>query len=151
MRSEVQVLLDPPLHPAGYCSMILCLVLNARQRRCPRAKCEVGRASPLCDIQERGLSSAGRAPDLHSGGQEFDPPRLHHVLRRTQFAKTLRGRVFSTTCQAAVLRGRRQSETPQFANMIIECILDALDRPVGRMRSSDRFLHRSERNISVSC
>ena len=24
-----------------------------------------------------GLSSAGRAPDLHSGGQEFDPPRLH--------------------------------------------------------------------------
>jgi hypothetical protein len=25
-----------------------------------------------------GLSSAGRAPDLHSGGQEFDPPRLHH-------------------------------------------------------------------------
>lgn len=25
----------------------------------------------------RGLSSAGRAPDLHSGGQEFDPPRLH--------------------------------------------------------------------------
>ena len=29
-----------------------------------------------------GLSSAGRAPDLHSGGQEFDPPRLHHVLRR---------------------------------------------------------------------
>ena len=27
----------------------------------------------------RGLSSAGRAPDLHSGGQEFDPPRLHHL------------------------------------------------------------------------
>ena len=27
---------------------------------------------------QRGLSSAGRAPDLHSGGQEFDPPRLHH-------------------------------------------------------------------------
>ena len=26
----------------------------------------------------KGLSSAGRAPDLHSGGQEFDPPRLHH-------------------------------------------------------------------------
>ena len=25
-----------------------------------------------------GRSSAGRAPDLHSGGQEFDPPRLHH-------------------------------------------------------------------------
>ena len=25
----------------------------------------------------RGLSSIGRAPDLHSGGQEFDSPRLH--------------------------------------------------------------------------
>ncbi len=27
-----------------------------------------------------GLSSAGRAPDLHSGGQRFDPARLHHTL-----------------------------------------------------------------------
>ena len=26
-----------------------------------------------------GLSSAGRAPDLHSGGQRFDPARLHHL------------------------------------------------------------------------
>ena len=25
-----------------------------------------------------GLSSAGRAPALHAGGQGFDPPRLHH-------------------------------------------------------------------------
>nr|ADI16886.1 hypothetical protein [uncultured gamma proteobacterium HF0010_16J05] len=25
-----------------------------------------------------GRSSAGRAPALHAGGQEFDPPRLHH-------------------------------------------------------------------------
>ena len=30
----------------------------------------------------RGLSSAGRAPDLHSGGQRFDPARLHQVLWR---------------------------------------------------------------------
>ncbi len=28
----------------------------------------------------RGLSSAGRAPDLHSGGHRFDPDRLHHHL-----------------------------------------------------------------------
>ena len=26
---------------------------------------------------KRGLSSAGRAPDLHSGGQRFDPAILH--------------------------------------------------------------------------
>ena len=25
-----------------------------------------------------GLSSAGRAPALHAGGQRFDPARLHH-------------------------------------------------------------------------
>ena len=27
----------------------------------------------------RGLSSAGRAPDLHSGGHRFDPDRLHQI------------------------------------------------------------------------
>ena len=26
-----------------------------------------------------GVSSAGRAPALHAGGQEFDPPTLHHM------------------------------------------------------------------------
>jgi len=26
----------------------------------------------------RALSSVGRAPDLHSGGQEFDSPSVHH-------------------------------------------------------------------------
>jgi len=28
-----------------------------------------------------GRSSAGRAPALHAGGQEFDPPRLHQYTR----------------------------------------------------------------------
>lgn len=27
----------------------------------------------------RALSSVGRAPDLHSGGQEFDSPSVHHL------------------------------------------------------------------------
>ena len=54
--------------------------------------CESGllcktRASPgsrTCTF--RGLSSAGRAPDLHSGGQRFDPVRLHQdfVCRQTK-------------------------------------------------------------------
>ena len=26
-----------------------------------------------------GRSSVGRAPALHAGGQEFDPPRLHRI------------------------------------------------------------------------
>ena len=29
------------------------------------------------DLTPRGRSSAGRAPEWHSGGQGFDPPRLH--------------------------------------------------------------------------
>ena len=29
-----------------------------------------------------GCSSAGRAPALHAGGQEFDPPHLHQVGKR---------------------------------------------------------------------
>ena len=31
--------------------------------------------------RKRALSSAGRAPDLHSGGQEFDSPSVHqHII-----------------------------------------------------------------------
>ena len=29
-----------------------------------------------------GCSSAGRAPALHAGGQEFDPPHLHQKAER---------------------------------------------------------------------
>ena len=36
----------------------------------------------------RGLSSAGRAPDLHSGGQRFDPVRLHQDIHK----------IIKTTC-----------------------------------------------------
>ena len=38
------------------------------------------RTPPILRAKLWGLSSAGRAPDLHSGGQEFDPPRLHHFF-----------------------------------------------------------------------
>jgi hypothetical protein len=30
-----------------------------------------------------GISSAGRAPALHAGGQRFDPAILHHLFRRS--------------------------------------------------------------------
>ncbi len=35
------------------------------------------RRAHLC-LLNWGISSAGRAPDLHSGGQRFDPAILHH-------------------------------------------------------------------------
>ena len=39
--------------------------------------------TPGALANKRGRSSAGRAPALHAGGQEFDPPRLHHFNRVT--------------------------------------------------------------------
>lgn len=32
--------------------------------------------------KQRGYSSVGRAPDLHSGGQEFESPYLHHPFSK---------------------------------------------------------------------
>ena len=32
----------------------------------------------------RGCSSAGRAPALQAGGQEFDPPHLHQGILKTK-------------------------------------------------------------------
>ena len=34
---------------------------------------------PDSKIKIWGLSSAGRAPALHAGGQRFDPASLHHI------------------------------------------------------------------------
>src|SRR3954464_8785817 len=34
----------------------------------------------LLQAEQRGCSSAGRAPDLHSGGRRFDPDQLHQLL-----------------------------------------------------------------------
>ena len=31
-----------------------------------------------------GCSSAGRAPALQAGGQEFDPPHLHQRVKRNE-------------------------------------------------------------------
>ena len=46
-------------------------------------KREVGGSSPLGPPLNKivmGLSSAGRAPALHAGGQRFDPASLHHII-----------------------------------------------------------------------
>ena len=44
-------------------------------------KVEVVSAIPARGTKTQwGISSAGRAPDLHSGGQRFDPAILHHTI-----------------------------------------------------------------------
>ena len=39
-------------------------------------------------VGEWGRSSAGRAPVLHTGGQEFDPPRLHQWRKSSKLLRT---------------------------------------------------------------
>ena len=40
---------------------------------------------------KRGLSSAGRAPALHAGGQEFESPSLHHLRQEAPSTNELKG------------------------------------------------------------
>ncbi len=40
---------------------------------------------------KRGRSSAGRAPDLHSGGRRFDPDRLHQSAANFHWAHSSAG------------------------------------------------------------
>ena len=49
----------------------------------------------------RGISSAGRAPALHAGGQEFESPILHHFEKKEPL-----GALFS--CPDLLLRVRIQ-------------------------------------------
>ena len=39
------------------------------------------------EVRQWGCSSAGRAPALQAGGQEFDPPHLHQTGRIAQVVR----------------------------------------------------------------
>ena len=67
MRSKVQVFLGPPLYYDGDFSALACFACAA----CCATETAAG-------DYRRARSSAGRAPDLHSGGHRFDPVRVHH-------------------------------------------------------------------------
>ena len=48
---------------------------------CPRARAKATKRKGKSRSKKiGGRSSAGRAPALHAGGQEFDPPRLHQIV-----------------------------------------------------------------------
>ena len=42
-----------------------------------------------------GFSSAGRAPALHAGGQEFESPNLHHLNQEPKGSFLVRSDVFN--------------------------------------------------------
>ena len=47
---------------------------------------------PITDQKlEWGFSSAGRAPALHAGGQEFESPILHHLKQLEQLKSEPKG------------------------------------------------------------
>ena len=102
MRSEVQVLLDPPSIPASrntdnasvarhlsrqmiacnhrepaWLSFCLCFAAGPFPLGRFPSESPCRDYGPIFAKRKWGLSSAGRAPDLHSGGHRFDPDRLH--------------------------------------------------------------------------
>jgi hypothetical protein len=60
--------------------------------------------SPRSVTRNRGRSSAGRAPEWHSGGQGFDPPRLHqidpYVAGRLRVARLRSARTYASALRA---------------------------------------------------
>ena len=61
--------------------ILLCIELN--KNKIPPLQKKISKYNNKCEAQvaqpERGISSAGRAPALHAGGQEFESPNLHHL------------------------------------------------------------------------
>ena len=63
-----------------------------------------------------GCSSAGRAPALHAGGQEFDPPRLHQfkMNQKIYFVDTFTEKTFSGNAAGVVFhKGEIDGNTMQ--------------------------------------
>ena len=56
--------------------MVRCLILKAL-KAFPVKTAEQRKIVAWLLTEIRGCSSAGRAPALHAGGQEFEPPHLH--------------------------------------------------------------------------
>ena len=78
---------------------------NLRSARERNSGCSILRM-PKASLKEhkkslkRGCSSAGRAPALQAGGQEFDPPHLHHVsLKQKRKKNKVRLRFCKTIVQ----------------------------------------------------
>ena len=79
MRSVVRVHLGPPNFP--YLARFRFLAYQRTRRSLKRTTYE--KLYWICKSKppKWGCSSAGRAPALQAGGQEFDPPHLHHLAQ----------------------------------------------------------------------
>ena len=67
MRHKIKKFHLPPLQKK----------ITMYNNKCSRCQIEVTRPKQ----PKWGFSSAGRAPALHAGGQEFESPNLHHLIQ----------------------------------------------------------------------
>ena len=70
MRHKIKKFHLPPLQKK----------ITLYNNKCSRYRIEVTRPKQ----PKWGFSSAGRAPALHAGGQEFESPILHHLKSRAE-------------------------------------------------------------------
>ena len=111
------------------------------RRRSRRDLCKARRGAsvrPGPDKNRWGLSSAGRAPDLHSGGQRFDPARLHQTFGLVVYAS-----------QSYGLRPLRAGSTPVRARQL-RCRALRVSRMTLRSECPRRRSRRTERRTSGS-
>ena len=72
---------------ARFFARIFCLIEASKRVRegayasmWPNEQAKTTKSKRKSRRKKGGRSSAGRAPALHAGGQEFDPPRLHQSI-----------------------------------------------------------------------
>ena len=61
----------------------------------------MGSGPNFCEAKIWGCSSAGRAPALQAGGQEFDPPQLHQNFTTSNILVALKRALNAATSGVA--------------------------------------------------
>ena len=67
-----------------------------------------------------GISSAGRAPALHAGGQRFDPAILHHIYYKNKIRYKL---LYIKSLYLVLIRNVTLNKLVILSNMIFKNIM----------------------------
>ena len=86
-----------------------------------------------------GRSSAGRAPALHAGGQEFEPPRLHQNLRNRLASEPKSKRAARTAClDFGFFAGLNKIHLDEAKRLSLDRLVFVGQRPGGSRRADFR-------------